>query len=257
MAMPASGRNRAREPPQPSIRGNDIGHPDAEREKQQRHRDVAQHLDGDDQRLPPESSARPRPARRWRRRPPGCARGQQARRRIEQAGAKEKCSVFSTMNRMTAAGSAFRPRPARRAAGRCCRKLLKSIGGTRVLGWMPTKRAIGQASRPQVASTRNHQRQRRVGPPGRRTCRPSRQRPSRHEDIHVQPIGDRHFRLVLAAIEIAGSNNAKMGNRIASRRKLRLCSSSRGLSGDSTRPIVAGRQRTGYRGISPPAYTST
>ncbi len=67
---------------------------------------------------------------------------------------KEKCSVFSTMNRITAAGSASSPQASTASGRPMLPELLKSIGGTRVLGWMPTKRAIGQASRPQVASTR-------------------------------------------------------------------------------------------------------
>lgn len=67
---------------------------------------------------------------------------------------KEKCSVFSTMNRITAAGSAFSPQASTASGRPMLPELLNSIGGTSVLGWMPNSRATGQASRPQVASTR-------------------------------------------------------------------------------------------------------
>jgi hypothetical protein len=145
--------------------------------------------------------------------------------RIEQAGAEgEMQGVFdheqdhrrrqgASPQASTASGRPMLP------------ELLNSIGGTSVFGWtadQPGKRPGEQAAGRQHEKTA--QRQRPVGQQieGFAGHRGEDQR--RHENIHVQPVGHRHFRLVVTSVKIARRTIPKIGKRMASRRKLRLSS---------------------------------
>ena len=72
-----------------------------------------------------------------------------------QRAPKVKCRVFSTMNRITAAGIAASPQASNASGSPMLPELLNSIGGTRVFAGTPHRRANGQASSPQLTSSRN------------------------------------------------------------------------------------------------------
>jgi hypothetical protein len=103
------------------------------------------------------------------------------------------------MNRMTAAGSALAPGQHGERQADVAGVVEQHRRHQRLrldadqLGNRPGEQAAG--GKHQKAA----QRQRRVGRQIEGLAGHRREDQGRHEDVHVQPVGDRHFRLVLAA----------------------------------------------------------